>query len=185
MANYLFADPFLGVPAPMSATYTFATSAGINPQWPLGMEVRAEDHPTETGSAVRPSLGAGIFVHAQGSDVGTAGLLVYLKNNSAVKLAAGVNYPVGVACGVLSATNVAGWVQVAGIKDDCRGTNVSIPADVQVFVGTAGGFVVSGSVANSAIRGMVMGTASYTSSQSLSMTVQLNRPYVQFNTASF
>ena len=175
MANFVFAEPQLGIgPTPMSATYTFATSAGVYPSFPLGYEVRAED----------PTLGAGIFVHAQGSDIGTAGLVVYLSNGTqAVKLGAASPYPVGVAAGALSATNVAGWVQIQGIKDDARGTNVSLTATNPLFIGTAAGFVVSGSVAGSRIQNMVC-AANYNTTNSLSMSLYLDRPYVQFLTAS-
>lgn len=172
MANYKFIDQKYGNDTP-TATATFATSAAVFPRWAFG----------QTAAATDPTLGYAEFVYAQGSDVGTSGLVVQLISNSAVKLAAGGPHLVGVAQGVLSATNQAGWVQVRGLCDNARGTNVSLPANAPLFVGTAGGFLVSGSVANSRIMGLVA-PASYTSSQSLSMSLQLNYPFCQFNTAS-
>lgn len=171
MSNYIGIEPF--VLQPMTQTGTFATSAGVYPPYAFGLEVRASDK----------SYGAGIFRFCQGSDVGTSGLVVYISNNSAVKLAAAQLAPVGIAAGVMSATNQWGWVQVQGVCDYGRGTNVSLPATAALFVGTAGGFVVSGSVAGSRLQGMWL-PASYTSSQSLSQTWELNRPYVQALTAS-
>lgn len=171
MSNYVVADPFIGAPTPVSVTDTVA-------RWPLGLEVRAVDN--GSGSA---QIGGAVFRYCQGSDVGTSGLVVYIQNNSAVKLAAAQPFPVGVAAGVLDGTSKYGWVQVQGICDYGRGTNVALTSVNPVFIGTAGGFLVSGSVANSRIIGMVAG-ANYTSSQSLSMTLELNRPYVQNLTAS-
>ena len=165
MANYVIADPFIGAPAPASVTAT-------SQYWPLGLECRAVD--ISSGAS---QLGGAVFRYCQGSDVGTAGLVVYIQSNQAIKLGATQNYPVGIAAGALSATNVYGWVQVQGLCDYMRGTNVSIGAASALYIGTAAGFVQSGSAAASRIYGMLP-SASYTSSQSLSMSVELNRPYV-------
>lgn len=166
MSNYVIADPFIGAPTPVSQTDS-------TQRWPINLEVRAID--VGSGTA---QVGGGVFRYCQGSDVGTSGLVVYISNGSAVKLGALNQMPVGIAAGVLDATSKYGWVQVQGVCDYMRGTNVSIGTGIPLFIGTAAGFVVSGSVQGSRILGMVA-PASYTSSQSLSMTVHLDRPFVQ------
>lgn len=171
MANYVGIEPF--VLQAMTQTGTFATSAGVSPPYAFGLEVRASDK----------SLGAGIFRFCQGSDVGTSGLVVYISNNSAVKLAGNQNAPVGVAYGVMSATNQWGWVQVQGLCDQARGTNVAMTAGNPVYIGTAGGFLVSGAVSNSGIVNMAP-WANYTSSQSLSFSLWMDRPQVVHNVSS-
>jgi hypothetical protein len=180
MSNYVFLENELGVgPMPMSATYTFATSASINPTFPVGYEVRCVD--LQSGST--PSLGAGVFVHAIGSDVSAAGLFVYLTNGSAVKLAAAQPTPVGIAAGALSASNVAGWVQVYGACDYARGTNSAVATNAALFIAGTAGIAQTASVAGSRIMGAIP-SAAYTSSQSNSMSIQLNRPWVMNLTAS-
>ena len=182
MSNFVHIPQFGGMPAPMSAT-------GTDQQFELGLEVWARDmgqtSPVSTlaATATAPTLGGGLFRYVRGSDVGTAGLVVYISNDSAVKLGAAQNAPVGIAAGALSATNVFGWVQIQGKCDYARGTGVALTSGNPLYVGTAAGFVVSGSVAGSQIRNMSC-YANYTSSQSLSMSLQLERPWVYSTGAS-
>ncbi len=175
ISNCRIVDPYIGLNgAPISQT----ASA---PQAPLGYEAKYLDYGART-DGIGAGLG-GVVRYCQGSDVGTAGLVVYISNNSAVKLAAAQNAMVGIAAAPLSATNVYGWVAVQGQIDWARGTNVALTSGNPVYVGTAGGFVVSGSVAGSQIRNMSC-WANYTSSQSLSMSMALDRPWVYSTGAS-
>lgn len=175
VSNFRIVDPYIGLlGAPVSQTQSV-------PVAPLGYEAKGVDYGTRTDGVGAGN--AGIFRYCQGSDVGTAGLFVYVSNNSAIKLAAAQNAPVGIAAAALSATNVFGWVQVQGLCDYARGTNVALTSGNPLYVGTAGGFVVSGSVAGSQIRNASC-YANYTSSQSLSMSVALDRPWVYSTGAS-
>lgn len=183
-ANFKIADPIIGAPIPVSETATYGTGSTASPPipFPLGVSVRAVDQ--QTGSA---NLGAGVFVYARGSNVTTIGQFVQLQGNSAVLLGtvnSASKFPVGVAAGNLSATNVYGWVQVAGLCDYARGTNSSIAAGVPLYVaaGTAG-YLVTNVVNGNQVLGAVLPN-SYTSSQSASLTVQLNYPKLPGLTAS-
>jgi hypothetical protein len=169
MATYKVVDPFIGNPTPVTATATA-------PQFPLGVVVRAQDQNTGTSN-----VGAGMFQYCQGSNVTAAGQFVHVSGNQAVLLAAANSaskFPVGVAAGNLSATNVYGWVQVQGICDYARGTNSAIAAGVPLYIaaGTAG-LLLTNAVAGNLVLGVVAPN-SYTSSQSASLTVQLNFPQV-------
>lgn len=183
-ANFKIADPLIGAPLPVSETATYGTGSTANPPipFPLGISVRAVD--ANTGSA---NIGAGVFVYARGSNVASIGQFVQLQGNSAV-LAGTVNsaskFPIGVAAGVLSATNVYGWVQVAGMCDYARGTDSSIAAGKPLYLaaGTAG-YLVTNVVNGNQVLGVVA-PVSYTSSQSQSLTVQLNYPKLPGLTAS-
>lgn len=180
MSDFKIADPRIGVPQPVSATSTYATN---ELPFPLGMSARGIDQ----GSGTAAPLGAGVFVYARGSNVASRGQFVHLQGNSAVLLAAANSaskFPVGVAAGVLSATNVYGWVQVQGLCDYARGTNSSIAAGIPLYIaaGTAG-YLLTNNVAGNMVLGVVAPN-SYTSSQSQSLTVQLNYPRVVGLTAS-
>src|SRR5512139_870888 len=148
MSDYVIADPIIA-PGPTSATHT-------TPQFPIGAEVRAIDRAGATSGG-----GAfGEFVYCRGSDVGSVGAFVQIQNGSAVMLAAAnsaCNFAVGVAAGLLSATNVYGWVQVQGRVDYARGTNVAMTAGVPRYIcaGTAG-IVLSNAVAGNRIQGLVV-----------------------------
>lgn len=176
MSKYMVVDPFIGNPTPVSAT---ATSA----QFALGLMARAEDKLTGASSLY---VGAGEFIYAQGSNVTAIGQFVMLSNNSAVLLASansGSAFPIGVAAGNLSASNVFGWVQVAGICDYARGTNSSIAAGVPLYLAATAGILNSVSALGSRVQGIVP-TVSYTSSQSAALTVQLFRtPFIPGLTA--
>jgi cell shape-determining protein MreC len=173
MSTFKIVEPEIGAPSPVSAT---ATVQG----WPLGYLARAADQ--QTGSA---NFGAGQFIYCQGSNVASVGQFVQIQNNSAVLLTNNISqkFPVGVAAGVLSATNVYGWVQVQGLCDYARGTNSSIAAGVALYGGSVNGYVNSASVDGGFVLGLVA-PVSYTSSQSQSLTVQLNFPVVHGSSAA-
>lgn len=142
-------------------------------RFPLGFEVNG----VKVASASNDTGGFGVFAYAQGSNVSSAGQFVHLHNQSAVLFASANSQsvlPVGVACAALSATNLYGWVQVQGYVDYAKGTNSSIAAGVGLYpTGTAGVLATSGGTGNR-VWGVVA-PASYTSSQSNSLTVILQR----------
>jgi hypothetical protein len=181
MSNFMITDPLVGAPQPVTATATYGTGSTANPPipFPLGISVKAVDRQTGSGN-----IGAGVFVYCRGasaSAVSSIGQFVHIWNGSAVLLAhanSASMFPIGVAAGVLSATNVYGWVQVAGNCDYARGTNSSIAAGVKLYVaaGTAG-YLVTNAAGGEQVNGVVA-PVSYTSSQSQSLTVQLNYPRI-------
>lgn len=181
MSNYVFAEPQLGIaPTPMSATYTFATSASVYPTFPLGYELRAEDW--QSGST--PSLGAGVFVHVVGNSAGapqSAGQLVLIQGNSALLAGTanqGSNFPIGLAAGAISASNVAGWVQIQGYADYAKISNHSVGVGASAFVASTTGLVATTQgAAGAQIKGIAF-PMSVTSAQSQSVTLYLNRPFV-------
>lgn len=183
MSNFMMlqADRALAGNAAMSLTATVQ-------QFPTGYLALAEDRQTGALQSGRSNgLGVGEFVYCQGSNVTAIGQFVHISNNSAVLLAAGNSasfFPAGLAAGNLSASNVFGWVQVAGLADYAKGTNSAIAAGVPLYIaaGTAG-FLVTNVVAGNHVQGVVA-PASYTSSQSNSLTVQLFNPFVAGLTAS-
>lgn len=165
MSNYVAVDPYFGVQGPMSATSTVQLHA-------LGKTVFAEDRQTGNSSVSR---GAGQFVYAQGSNVTALGQFVQLSNGSAVLLASansGSFFPIGLAAGNISATNVFGWVQVGGIADYARGTNSAVAAGIPLYLCATAGLLASVAGAGSRVVGVVAPN-SYTSSQSAAFTVQL------------
>jgi|ERR1700742_836990 len=175
MSKYMIIDPFIGNPSPASATAT-------SQQFALGLIARGEDKLTGASSLYR---GAGEFVYAQGSNVASVGQFVMLSNNSAVLLASANSasaFPIGVAAGNISASNVFGWVQIEGLCDYAQGTNSSIAAGVPLYLAATAGYVNSVAGAGSRVQGVVA-PVSYTSSQSASLTVQLFRPFVAGNSA--
>jgi len=179
MANFVAAEPFLGIPTAMSGTYTYATSANVPTAFPLGYEVRAVD----------PTLGAGVFVHVVGGAAGpqSAGQLVLIQGNTA-NLAGTVNaasnFPLGLAAGAISATNVAGWVQVYGYADYARCSNHAIAVGASAFVASTTGLIATtGGAAGAQVKGIAF-PVSVTSSQSVSVTCFLNRPVVVGVTAN-
>lgn len=175
MSKYMVVDPFIGNPTPASAT---ATSA----QFPIGLVARFEDKLTGASSLYR---GCGEFIYLQGSNVTTIGQFVMVSNGSAVLLASANSasaFPIGVAAGNLSATNVFGWVQIQGNCDYAQGTNSSIAAGAPYYLAATAGIVNSVSALGSRVHGIVA-PVSYTSSQSASMTVQLFRPFIPGLTA--
>ena len=147
-------------------------------RFPLGYEVQGQRVKSGSADSVFGAEAA-VFKYAQGSDVASAGQFVHLSLGSAVLLASANSaskWPVGVACAALSATSRFGWVQVEGPVDYARGTNSSIAAGVPLYIaqGTAG-YLVTNVTSGQQVFGVVA-PASYTSSQSQSLSVMLNRP---------
>lgn len=178
MSDYYIANPIIGAPGPVTATHTA-------PQFPLGFEVIAVDR----SSATSGGGGFGVFQYCRGSNCDSAGAFVHIRNGSAVLLAAAnsaLNFPIGVAAAVLSATSQYGWVQVQGRVDYARGTNVSNAVGVQRYIcaGTPG-IVVSDVVAGNRIQGVnVPADQSATAAVSASGIYELNRPFCAGLTAS-
>lgn len=169
MSNFIAIAPTLGNPSPVSLTNT-------SQMFPVGQTIMCEDRGSGASSVNR---GAGEFVYLRGSNVTTIGQFVHISNGSAVLLASansGSFFPIGVAAGVLSASNVFGWVQIAGACDVAIGTNSSVAAGVPLYLAATAGVLISTPGAGSKVQG-VCAIASFTSSQS-SMIVQLNRPQV-------
>jgi hypothetical protein len=165
MSKFVIVDQILGNPTPVSQTATVQ-------QFPFGPVVNATDAATVASSL---NMGGGQFVYAQGSNVTAIGQFVHLSGVSAVLLASANSasfFPIGVAAGNLSASNVFGWVQVNGMCDYARGTNSSIPAGAALYLAGTAGLLISNSAAGSRVIGVVCSN-SYTSSQSASLTVQL------------
>ena len=174
MANFKMVEPVIGAPSPATATYSTAA-------WPLGYEAKFADQ--QSGSA---NLGAGVFVYCQGSNVASAGQLVHIVNNSAVLLDSANSasfYPIGLAATALSATNVYGWVQVQGLADYGRQTNSSGGAGIRLALASTAGQFGTVTALGSRIHGLIC-PVSFTSSQSASITLQLQRPFVVGITAS-
>lgn len=181
VSNYKITDAYIGV-SPVSATYSSPAAAGV----PLGYIARGADLGSGASAA---NMGAGEFIFVQGSNCSSVGRWVQVAGNSAV-LAGTVNSvapaPLGIACAVLSATNIYGWAQIAGNCDFVLGTNSSIATNALLYIanGTAGVAVTNVVIGNRIINAQAGGFGSYTSSASLSQTVWLNRPYQNGITAS-
>lgn len=171
MANYVIVDPVIGAPSPASQTDT-------TQRWALGLEVRGTD--AQSGTA---QLGGGVFVYVKGYSANqpqSAGQLVQFVGNNSVQLAGTVNtasnMPVGLACGAISASNVYGWVQVQGLADNARISNHDVAVGASAYVASTTGLVAT---TQGAVGARVVGMyfpVSATSTQSLSVTVSLNRP---------
>ncbi len=161
MSDYYIADPSIGAIA-YGVDRTAATSLGG---------------------------GAGEFVYCRGSNAASIGAFVQIQNGSAVALAAAnsaSNFPIGVACAVLSATSQYGWVQIQGRVDYAQGTNTSAAAGVPRYIcaGTAG-IVVSNVVAGNRIQGLVVPyDQSGTKGTDGTCVFDLYRPFVAGLTAS-
>lgn len=176
--QYVPSEGRIGVPA-YSATGTFATSAGVYPPCAFGEAVCFRDAQSGTGS------GGAVAVFCQGSNVTAAGQFVHIQNNSAVLLASANSasfYPVGIAGGPMTATNVWGWVGVEGKFDNGAFTNSSFAADARVALASTAGQIGSVTALGSRIAGIILPN-SYTSADSY-LTVQLARPFVIGITAS-
>lgn len=177
MSDYRVISPEAGFPQ--------VSAADSSPLLPIGFEVQARDAAAGTAAGG----GFGVFQYCRGSNVASVGQFVHIINGSAVLLAVGnsaSNFPIGVAAGVLSATNVYGWVQVQGRVDYARGTNTSNAAGAQRYIcaGTAG-IVVSNVVAGNRIQGLcVPADQSNTAAVSASGVYDLYRPFCAGLTAS-
>jgi hypothetical protein len=172
MSNYVVADPSIGF-LPASATGTVALA-------PVGYYARAFDNNTNSSG-----MGGGQFVYARGSNVTAIGQFVHISNGSAVLLASGnstVFWPIGVAAGNLSATNVFGWVQVQGKCDYATASNTAVAANAYIALGSTAGQVGTVTALGSRIMGIAVPVA-FTSSQT-SLTVYLDFPKIIGVTAS-
>ena len=175
MSKYFIVDPIIGAQGPVSVTGTVKLH-------PLGYYARAEDKASGASSI---NFGAGQFVYAQGSNVTAIGQFVQVSSNSAVLLASANStcfWPIGVAAGNLSATNVFGWVQVQGICDYASVSNTSVAANAYIALGSTSGQVGSVTALGSRINGIAI-PVSYTSSQS-NLTCYLDFPKLIGITAS-
>jgi hypothetical protein len=177
MSKYMIIDPVIGAPSPVSATAT-------SQQWQLGYLAQGFDVATGKSSV---NVGCGMFIYAIGSNIASLGQFVMLSNSSAVLLASANSasyFPVGVAAGNLSASNVFGWVQVAGICDYAvGGTNSSIGAGAPLYLAGTSGILITNVALGSHVAGVVA-PVSFTSSQLSSFTVQLYNPFIPGLTAS-
>lgn len=174
MANYVVVDPFIGAPAPVTVTATAA-------QFPVGVVVRAQD--ANTGSA---NVGAGEFQYVVGSNA-AKGNWVQIQGTRAVALDAANSasvFPLGVAAGDLSASNVYGWVQIQGICDYAKGTNTAAAAGGKMYIcaGTTG-ILHTAAVAGNLVIGAVAPNSCHTSLSAGSYSFQLNYPHVAGVTA--
>lgn len=164
MSTFKIVTPILG--------QSGISDTGTSQLFPLGRMVDAVD----IGTGTAAGIGAGRFVYARGSNVASVGQFVHLINGSAVLLASANSSnanQVGMAAGVLSATNVFGWVQVQGVADYGRGTNSSIAAGAPLYLCGTSGLLAAASAAGSRVDG-VHCPVSYTSAQSASLTVYLD-----------
>jgi hypothetical protein len=190
--SYVPADQGIAGLPPYSATGTYATTAGVVPPANFGQAYRFRD--VQTGST---NAGGCVAIFCQGSNVASAGQFVQIINNSAVLLTNGnslSNYPVGIAGGAISATNVWGWVGVQGKFDNGAYTNVeyTIPG-ARAYLPTQTAGQIQSSAASNAyieIRGLHLPN-SFTSADGSSagigyraLTVQLARPYLFMRSAT-
>ena len=173
MSNFVCMDPILGAPV--------ASQTGTVQQGVIGNYVDMDDN--ATGST---NMGAGQFVYVRGSNVASIGQFVHISNGSAVLLDSANSrawWPIGVAAGVLSATNVFGWVQVQGLCDYATCSNTSVAAGTaNLCLGSTAGQVGSVTALGSRIAGLAVPN-SFTSSQ-VSLTVYLDFPKLIGITAS-
>lgn len=196
MANFkIDNDPLIGVPTPVTVTATYATGTAGNPPYPLGLHAEGRDY-NSSGA----NMGAGVFQFCRGSDVTAAGQFVHIIGNSAVQLAAANSaskFPIGIACGALSATNVYGWVQVAGLNDSgslsasgtsgAAGNNLWIAADTDSGQGYVQFSTGTGTQTPAPLGNLIHGvcpTAAVASDAQALGTVYLNYPMVIGLTAS-
>lgn len=173
MSDYRILNPIAGVPL-ISQTDSVAVA-------PLGLEVDAVDVRASTGSAA--VNGYGKFVYCRGSNMASGGQFVHIINGSAVLLAsanASRANAIGVGVGALTATNVYGWVQVAGRADYVRGTNTSWAAGAVPYIGATAGQLVSNAAAGQRVQGAyIPADQSNTGLGSAgSQTWELNRPFI-------
>jgi hypothetical protein len=154
------------------------TLTATTQQWPLGYLALGQDY--SSGSS---QLGNGLFQYCVGASAGqpqSIGQCVQIRGYSAA-LAGTVNrlsaFPLGIAAGAISGTNVYGWVQVKGLCDYARATGgFNILAGASAFVGsTTGQLATTQGATGAAIYGMAF-PVSCDASQSLSVTVDLNFP---------
>jgi hypothetical protein len=190
-AKYMIADPIIGVPVPVSQTYTFnpLTSAGaiVGPPFPFGLVAKAVDN--QSGST---NLGAGQFVFAAGystaSAVSSAGQWVQLRGNTAwlaLHAQSASKFPMGVAAGPLSNTNVCGWVQIQGMADYVRGNSANAGAGAPLYlIAATAGVLQSVASAGAMVLGAVYPVTADATLSNGAWTAQLNYPQMVGLTAS-
>jgi hypothetical protein len=171
---FIFIDPKIGVDAAVSATATFGTGANdARLKWPLGYPAAAVD----------PTFGHGEFVYvAGGANVAAGNAVVFRGNNSVSQLATasiGSAGRVGVAYGAISASNVAGWVQVRGIATPVTISSAHTVGDL-CLVGSTAGCIERAAVASAVAAGRINGmhVLSSGSASSAAATVMLDYPYI-------
>lgn len=170
MSDYKIVEPQLGIPSPASST-------GTVQQWPLGFVARGVD--LATGSA---RLGEGLFQYCVGATAGQPqlrGQMVQIRGHSAALLGTVnrlSNFPVGLAAGPISASNVYGWVQVKGVADYARCSNHDIAVGASAFAASTTGLIATTQGATGAAIYGIAFPVSLTSTQSLSVTIDLNFP---------
>jgi hypothetical protein len=182
MSDFKIVEPQLGLPSPASATGTTAL-------WDLGYVAKGEDFVSgiSTGAAYTSvaRIGDALFQYCVGDTAAppqSRGQLVMLRGNSAV-LAGTVrqasNFPIGIAAGALSASNVYGWVQIQGACDYGRAHSAgNVAAGASAFVAsTAGWYATTQGAAGARIWGLGF-PVSADVTQSLSGTVYLQFPHM-------
>jgi hypothetical protein len=171
---YTFLDPKIGVDAAVSATATFGT-AGTDAKlkWPLGYPAAAVD----------PTYGHGEFVYvAGGASVAAGNAVVFRGANSVSQLATASNGSaarVGVAYGAISASNVAGWVQVRGFATPVTISSAATAGDL-CKIGSTAGCIERSPAASVAVANQIYGmfVASSQSASSAAGVVVLDYPYI-------
>jgi hypothetical protein len=177
MSNFKIVEPSIGAPSPVSLTATTQL-------WPLGFVAKAADH--ATGSA---RLGDGLFQYCVGATAGapqSIGQLVQIRGNSAALAGTAnrlSNFALGLAAGAISATNVYGWVQIKGLADYGRCSNHDIAVGASAFVASTTGLIATTQGATAAGINGIHFPVSLTSTQSLSVTMELNFPAMNIGSA--
>ena len=99
----------------------------------------------------------------------TAWLLLHAQSSS--------RFPVGVAAGPLSNTNVCGWVQVQGMADYVRGNGADLVAGNPLYILAAtAGILQTGASAGAQVWGAVAPVSATSTLSGGSWTMQLNYP---------
>jgi len=197
-ANFKIIEPGIGN-QPVTLTQTVS-------QFPLGLEVQAVDMASGSAATGSGNLGCGRFVYCVGSGASapSRGDLVFMKGNTVMKAGSASTaswLPLGIAAGDITATNVYGWVQVAGMCDYAKMENATTDtylaggAAATAFIGSAtdGCMNTTQTATCNAIMGIgfpfgsvvLTGASSTWSTASFSnMTVQLCYPQVRGGSAS-
>jgi hypothetical protein len=170
---YTFLDPKIGVDAAVSATATFGT-AGTDAKlkWPLGFPAAAVDS----------TFGYGEFVYVAGGASIAAGNAVVFRGFSVSQLATASNGSagrVGVAYGAISASNVAGWVQIRGFATPVTISSAHTLGDL-CKIGSTAGCIERSPAASVAVANQIYGmfVASASSASNAAAVVALDYPYV-------
>lgn len=170
---YTFLDPKIGVDNSVSATYTFGTAeTAVKLKWPNGF----------TAAAVDPTYGYAEFVHVPGGANVAAGNAVVFRGLSVSQLATasiGSAGRVGIAYGAISASNVAGWVQVRGFATPVTVASAATAGD-QCKVGATAGWIERAAVSSAAVANQIYGmnVASAQSASSTGGIIHMQYPYI-------